>query len=230
MVAALLSIISFTPSIENRLSDSADAQVVSTSFNKDVQGATMVTTSANSTNPTPCGNGTQILGLQYANGSEDLLLLGHGGCGADREAEPVPERGPGQQQRGMCEQLLDAGLPRRRVPDRGRQPLGHRDVHHPVRREPGSAELCGNTPGYEAGWVSVAQVESVSLPITYAASSYKQTLFAVPSGGVNASGGGVGREPHLQLWLRDGEHGNLRLDPVLPGLHGVEHPRRDDFL
>ena len=39
MTAGLLSVISFTPGIANKLSDSGDAQALSTSFTKDVQGA-----------------------------------------------------------------------------------------------------------------------------------------------------------------------------------------------
>jgi prepilin-type N-terminal cleavage/methylation domain-containing protein len=75
MVAALLSIISFTPSIENRISDSADAQVVTTNFNKDVQGASMLTSSATVTSPGTCGPGTQLLGLQYPSGTEISYTL-----------------------------------------------------------------------------------------------------------------------------------------------------------
>ena len=81
MVAGLLSIISFTPSIENRLSDSADAQIVTTSYNKDVQGATMVTGAATPTNPAACGPGTQILGLQFANSTEISYALVTQGSG-----------------------------------------------------------------------------------------------------------------------------------------------------
>ena len=68
MTVGLLSVISFSPAISNKLSDSGDAQALSTNFTKDVQGASMVTTAAASTNPSACGPGTQILGLQYPNG------------------------------------------------------------------------------------------------------------------------------------------------------------------
>ena len=66
----------------------------------------------------------------------------------------------------------------------------------PSAGNPVPTSCAGSPPAYQAGWVSVAQVESVSLPITYTASSYKQTLFAVPSSGVNASGGGSVANPN----------------------------------
>ncbi len=81
MVAGLLSIMSITPTISNKLSDSGDAEVLSASFTKDVQGASMVTAAAASTSPAACGKGTQLLGLQYPNGqwiSYSLVTSGAG--------------------------------------------------------------------------------------------------------------------------------------------------------
>ncbi len=60
-----------------------------------------------------------------------------------------------------------------------------------------TATACAGTPpAYQTGWVTVAQVQSVSLPFTFAASNYKQNLYAVPSSGVNAGGGVVSNSPY----------------------------------
>ena len=188
MVAALLSVISFTPGIENRLSDSADAQVVSTSFNKDVAGATQVTTSATLTNPSACGSGTQILGLQYSNGAEVSYSLVTAGAGPTSVLNLY--RYEGQVTAGACT-LNSSTL------------VSHDVVNQSTGSGPPSANVtcanktpvpaaCVGTPlAYETSWVSVAGVESISLPFTYVASNYKQTLYAVPSSGANGTGGQV---------------------------------------
>ena len=185
MVAALLSIISFTPGIENRISDSADAQIVTTSFNKDVQGATMLTTDASPTNPSACGPGTQVLGIQYANGTEVSYSLVTQGSGAS--AINNLYRNQGQVSAGACTTSSSTLISHDVVAQSG---TGTPSAS--LTCSTSSAPSCAGTPpAYQTGWVSTSQVESVSLPFTYAASSYKQTLYAVPSGGVNASGGGV---------------------------------------
>ena len=185
MVAALLSIISFTPSIENRVSDSADAQVVTTDFNKDIQGATMLTTNAAPTNPSACGPGTQLLGIQYANGTEVSYSLVTQGSGPT--AVNNLYRNQGQISGSTCANTTSTLVSHDVVAQSG---TGTPSAS--VTCSTATAPSCtGTPPAYQAGWVSISQVESVSLPFTYAASSYKQTLYAVPSGGVNASGGGV---------------------------------------
>jgi prepilin-type N-terminal cleavage/methylation domain-containing protein len=68
LAAGLISVFSLQAGVSNRLGDSADAQVVAASFNKDVQSATSL-----STNTTPlCGPAaeTQMLGLIFGANSE----------------------------------------------------------------------------------------------------------------------------------------------------------------
>ncbi len=180
MTAALLSILSFTPTITNRLSDSGDAQVLSTYFNRDVQGATLITTDASSTSPAPCGTGTQLLGIQYGNGTEVSYSL-------------VTQGTPATQNllRNVCQ-----------TSGTGSTFTGSTVVSRNVVSQSGSgppaavitcsvptAPACGGSPNASQGWAKVAQIESVTLPLTYASSSYKQTLLAAPSAGINASGG-----------------------------------------
>ncbi len=193
MVAALLSIISFTPSIENRLSDSADAQVVTTNFNKDVQGATMLTTNATSTNPPGCGPGTQLLGILYANSTEVSYSLVTQGSGPTAVQNIYRNYCTTSTSFGVVtNSLVSSTLVSHDVVAQ----TGHGNPSASVTCSSATAPGCAGTPpAYQAGWVSISQVQNVSLPFTYAASSYKQTLYAVPSGGVNASGGGVVSNP-----------------------------------
>jgi hypothetical protein len=61
LVVALLAIFQIQGGVSKRISDSADAQVVSSYYEQDVHGAAYLTTSAS---VTQCGSGTQLLGLE----------------------------------------------------------------------------------------------------------------------------------------------------------------------
>jgi type II secretory pathway pseudopilin PulG len=60
---ALISVFSLQTGVSNRLSDSADAQIVSATYEKDVQSALKLTTSPTATS---CGTGRQLLGLEWS--------------------------------------------------------------------------------------------------------------------------------------------------------------------
>src|SRR5271170_1380776 len=60
---ALISVLSLQGGVSNGISDSADAQVVSANYQKDVESAEMITTQPSST--PQCGTGTQVLGLEW---------------------------------------------------------------------------------------------------------------------------------------------------------------------
>ena len=65
--AGLLTILNLQNSVKYRITDSSDAQVVSSTFLKDVQSATYITTSKSSS--PQCGNSSsQLLGLQWGGG------------------------------------------------------------------------------------------------------------------------------------------------------------------
>lgn len=66
---ALMSIFSLQGSASGRLTDSGAAQVISSTFLKDVQSAQWITTE----NTTSCGTGTQLLGLRW-NGANGTYL------------------------------------------------------------------------------------------------------------------------------------------------------------
>lgn len=62
IAVGLIAIFSIQGSVSHRLSDSADAQIVSSNFVEDVQSALQITTSSTATQ---CGTGTQLLGLAW---------------------------------------------------------------------------------------------------------------------------------------------------------------------
>ena len=67
----IISVFSLQSGVASRLTDSNDAQVVAVNYQNDVQSAAMITTASSpSSAPTPCGSGTQVLGLQLGNGTE----------------------------------------------------------------------------------------------------------------------------------------------------------------
>jgi type II secretory pathway pseudopilin PulG len=63
LVLVLMSAFSLQNNLTNQISDSADAQIVSNIFEKDVGSADLVTT--NSLSSPQCGSGTQLLGLEW---------------------------------------------------------------------------------------------------------------------------------------------------------------------
>ena len=75
---ALISIFSLQGSTGSRISDSGDAQVVSSNFETDVQNATQITTAASGVTPqcvpTPLiANAVQVLGLQSADNGGTVI-------------------------------------------------------------------------------------------------------------------------------------------------------------
>jgi prepilin-type N-terminal cleavage/methylation domain-containing protein len=189
MTAGLLSVISFTPVVSNKLSDSGDAEALSTSFSKDVEGATMVTAAAASTNPSACGTGTQILGLKYPNGqwiSYSLITKGAGAAAKQNLYRNVCQTVNGST--ALVSSMIAA----------------HDVVSTSGIGSPSATVTCtssttpsctGTPPAWSANWVSVATVVSVNLGLTYAASDYTQNLSAAPLAGVNAPGGSTLNTP-----------------------------------
>ena len=176
----------------------------------------MLTANPASTNPAPCGSGTQLLGIEYANGTEISYSLVANGSGATAVQDLY---------RNVCN-----------VGGQSSSIVSHDVVNQSTGTGPPSAVIscsvstapscAGTPPAWETSWVSVSQVDNVSLPLTYTSSNYKQTLFAVPSGRINAPGGTTIAAPPYNCRVRDCRHGNLRVDVVLHGLHRVEHAGR----
>lgn len=183
MTAGLLSVISFSPVVSNKLSDSGDAQALSTSFTKDVQGANMITTAAASTNPSACGNGTQILGLRYPSGQWISYSLVAGPPGVTPTQNLF---------RNVCQTVNGSPTVLSSII------ASHNVVSTSGPGSPTATVTCtssttsscaGAPPAWSTNWVSTATVININLGLTYAASDYTANLVAVPSTGVNAAGG-----------------------------------------
>ncbi len=65
LAGGLLEVFSLQNGVSNRLGDSADAQVIASTFTKDVQSASAIST--NSSTSSQCGTGTQLLNLEWGN-------------------------------------------------------------------------------------------------------------------------------------------------------------------
>jgi prepilin-type N-terminal cleavage/methylation domain-containing protein len=65
LAGGLLEVFSLQNGVSSRISDSADAQVIASTFIKDVQSASAIST--NGSNSFQCGTGTQMLELQWSN-------------------------------------------------------------------------------------------------------------------------------------------------------------------
>lgn len=191
MTAGLLSVISFTPTISNKLSDSGDAEALSTSFTKDVEGATMVTTAAASTNPSACGTGTQILGLRYPSGQWISYSLITQGAGPAAKQNLI--RNVCQTVNGAPSVLSSVVASHDVVSTSG---TGSPSVTVTCTSSTPTPPSCAGTPpAWSTNWVSTAQVVNVNLGLTYAASDYTQNLLATPTAGVNAAGGSTLNAP-----------------------------------
>jgi prepilin-type N-terminal cleavage/methylation domain-containing protein len=75
LALGLIAMFGLQNSVSSRISDTADAQVVSSTFLEDVQSALEITTQSPS--PNQCGSGTQLLGLEWngtlANGFQTVV-------------------------------------------------------------------------------------------------------------------------------------------------------------
>ena len=69
---ALMSVLNLQGGVSNRLSNSADAQIVSAHFVSDVQGASLITTTASPTSPVDCGTSSELLGMVLGSGQTEV--------------------------------------------------------------------------------------------------------------------------------------------------------------
>ena len=185
LVAGLLSVMNLSPSISNTLSDSGDAQVLSTSFDKDVQSAQMITGAATPSNPAACGLGTQVLGLQYGGGTEVSYSLVTLGTGATSYQNLL--RNAGQVNGTSCSLTSSVVLAHHVVNTSGTgNPTATVSCAAPPPPPAPPPPACvGSPPAWQTAWVAVAGIDSVTLPVLYTSTSYKQNLIALPSGGGN---------------------------------------------
>ena len=191
----LLSVLKLQSSVTNRLTDTSDAQVVSSDFNTDVQAATYITTQSSST--PQCGSGTQLLGLEWDQNSSTKNY--------EYVVSYVDEQYPGgaagtyQLVRNYCAStagtLITSSTTYPNATITINSIVLSNDVCSSsvttttvasvapctaVQSPPTVA--CSVTCSPTTGWVQASLITSVTFPITEPLSSYSYTLVGVPQG------------------------------------------------
>ncbi len=181
LAAGLVAVFTIQSSVQNRLGDTGDSQVVEANFQSDVSQASSLTTAPNNSSA-QCGPGTQLIGLawgpvsgqsypyQYVvsyveiqSGSSWNLVRQYCSSGYSTSANPNP----------TSSTIISYDVPA--------------NLASPVVTISSGAPN-GTTPG--TSWVSTQYVTGVSFPVTEPNSNFSYTLDAVPaaSAGVPATG------------------------------------------
>jgi prepilin-type N-terminal cleavage/methylation domain-containing protein len=178
----LITAFSLQNSVSHRLSDSGDAQVISSNFIKDVQSASLITTSATVSSPNQCGPGTQLLGLEWATGETVSYVE--------------------QVQSGSTYALL-----RNYCPAGSSTPTSSSTIAYDLLAPCPSGGTTTTTGGCQTipiayqgstvlvtsgGWVSVQGITKVNFPIYETDSNYNYTLSALPAASGSTPAGNLG--------------------------------------
>jgi type II secretory pathway pseudopilin PulG len=177
LAVGILSVLSLNTSVGNRLTDAADAQIISVNFQNDVQTATQLTT-ASTPNPAACGSGFQILGLQFGDQSETSYTTEQSADGKTNDMF-----------RNQCTggTVTSSQLVAHDVPA---SMLSSSPVT--VTCASASTEACvpgdQNTQAYQNIWVSTAGVTKVTFQATvFPGSSFTFQAVGVPAAGSNSA-------------------------------------------
>jgi prepilin-type N-terminal cleavage/methylation domain-containing protein len=175
----LIAVFSLQTGVSSRLSDAGDAQVVSVNFEKDVQSSTLFTTNSASTSPSPCGSGTQILGIQ----------LGQYGQGSNWISYSVLSEGAKGQGGTSLFSLV------RNECQVGSATVNTSVVSRDVPSNQAAAITCAATPAsvaaecanqtYKTSWIPVTGITGISLAVNEPNSRYQYTLVAIPNASTN---------------------------------------------
>ncbi len=181
----LVSVFSLHSSTNNRIIDSADAQLVSATFLKDVQSAQMVTTSPLSV--PQCGTGHQLLGLQWDNGQTSVsyvVLSQTSGSSTTYALE-----------RYYCT-LGDSATP-------AESSMLSQSIAG--TQGPPTVTCSASVGGCSAStkWISATAVQAVSFTITEPKSNFSYTLTATPRVWDSSGGASLGGTPYAPFTLLD---------------------------
>ncbi len=174
----LISVLSLNSGVSSSLTDSSDAQVVSANFQNDVQSASMFTTYSQSTSPSACGTGYQVLGLQLGDGTVisyavtqegtayTLFRNQCSGTGTLTESNAVAH--------DMPSSVLNAASP----------PVSVTCV---TPTAPATNACSGTSAAYESNWEPTTGVTGITFSAEEPGSSYAYTLDAVPTSSGNST-------------------------------------------
>lgn len=177
IAVAMLSVLRLQTGVSNQLTDQGDAQVISSTYQNDVQGAAQITTAATPTSPAACVTGSQyqILGLVLGNQSEISYAVFQSGTHYDLVRNECV--GASQTQSHVVA---------RDVPSSMLQP-----ATNPVTITCGSSssacQKTGSTPAYASGWQPTVGITGVTFATTEPGSSYTFQLTAVPAASVSST-------------------------------------------
>ena len=165
--------------VSNRLGDSADAQVVASTFLKDVQSAASLTTNPSTTSQ--CGTGTQLLELEWGNGAvvsySELLQAGTTYSLVRNYCKSGPSSVP-----TTTDTLSYDVLPPCPVAD-------SRATCTSLKLQPPPVAYDGSTVVVTSSAIPVTTVgmTSIQFPIVEPKSSYTYLLSATPAGGASTA-------------------------------------------
>jgi competence protein ComGC len=175
LAVALIELLSLQQGAQNRISDAADAQTVSSYYEKDVLSAEQITTSATAAQ---CGSGTQLLGLEW-----NLNLQN----GQYQTVISYVVVGVGQNL-SLVRQSCTSGA--------SATPTSSTTVSSDVpssQQPPTISSVSGYTGSPSTGWATTVGVMEVKFSITEPASQYSYTLDAAPAAGSSSGSlSGVG--------------------------------------
>jgi prepilin-type N-terminal cleavage/methylation domain-containing protein len=169
LAAGLLAVFSLQSSASNRLGDTGDAQVVSSRFAPDVQGAQEITTQSS---PTACGSGNQVLGLEW-----NLQTNGDYNTVVSYVEVPSGITSSGTATYNLARQECDNG---------GATVTSTTILSFDVPSSMAAPSITctstiSNCASVTTGWLATTGVEDVVFPITEPNSTYSYTLTADPA-------------------------------------------------
>jgi prepilin-type N-terminal cleavage/methylation domain-containing protein len=192
LALGLIAMFGLQHSVSNRIADTADAQVVSSTYLKDVQSALKVTTQ-NSSQPQQCGTGNQLLGLEW-NGTDPT------GYQTMVSYDSVAVTSSSATTYSLVRQFCTYGS----TTPVSTQTIAT-DIAAPSAQVPPCFTIaaCPSTTTTTNGWISTAGLPAVNLGITEPASKFSYALVATPRAWTSASGGGPsgGQYPATPLTL-----------------------------
>lgn len=166
----LLSVFSLHTNVSNRISDSANSQILSAYFIKDVQSADQVNTQTSSS--PQCGTGTQLLGLTW-NSSQTIIsyIISSGTNGTTTTYSLVRQKCTAGNSTPVSSTTLISDIASNQPP--------------PSIACSATAQSCAAS----TSWISTAGVSGVTFNILELASNYSFSLTATPRLWTSLSGG-----------------------------------------
>jgi prepilin-type N-terminal cleavage/methylation domain-containing protein len=165
LTSAMMAAFTLQSSVSSRLTDSGDAQVVTASYQNDVQSAAVLTTQPSS--PLECGTGTQLLGLEW-----DINSQGTYETTVSYVTAPVSGSSASELVRQYC---TDGSLTPESSTVLSYSVTAAQTV--PTVTCTATASTCDSS----TQWISTNNVLTVKFDVTEPQSKYEYTLLAVPA-------------------------------------------------